>query len=95
MVLLECSGGACPEFRVWGFTMSFGSPNAPTSEDPARPTFDPAALDALLGTRRTLDAADALFRQMKAALRGRVLRGELTHHQGYGPGEARGRSPRT
>ena len=29
-----------------------------------------------------------LFRQMKKALMERALAGELTHHLGYGPGEA-------
>jgi transposase-like protein len=51
--------------------------------------FDPAALDALLGERRTLGEVDELFRQMKKALMERALAGELTHHLGYGPGEAK------
>lgn len=51
--------------------------------------FDPAALDALLGERRTLEEVDELFRQMKKALMERALAGELTHHLGYGPGEAK------
>ena len=54
--------------------------------DPPRPAFDPAALDAVLGERRTLDEVDDLFRQMKKALMERVLAGELTHHLGYAPG---------
>jgi transposase-like protein len=53
----------------------------------ASPAFDPAALDALLGDARTADEVDELFRQMKRALMERVLRGELTAHLGYGPGE--------
>src|SRR5215208_6409153 len=35
---------------------------------PAGPAFDPAALDALLGERRTMDEVDELFRQMKKVL---------------------------
>lgn len=49
--------------------------------------FDPAALDALLGERRTPGEMEELFRQMKKALLERALTGELTHHLGYGPGE--------
>jgi len=51
--------------------------------------FDPAALDRLLGERRGVEALDELFRQMKKALMERALAGELTHHLGYGPGEAK------
>jgi putative transposase len=54
-----------------------------------RPAFDPAALDALLGDRRSADEVDELFRQMKGALMERVLAGELTHHLGYPPGAER------
>ena len=56
--------------------------------DPAS-GFDPAALDALLGERRTPGELDELFRQMKKALMERALAGELTHHLGYGPGETK------
>lgn len=52
-----------------------------------QPAFDPAALDALLGDARTPDEVDELFQQMKQALMERVLRGELTAHLGYAPGE--------
>lgn len=51
--------------------------------------FDPAALDALLGERRPPGEVDELFRQMKKALMERALAGELTHHLGYAPGEAK------
>ena len=51
--------------------------------------FDPAALDQLLGERRTMGELDELFRQMKKALMERALAGELTHHLGYAPGEAK------
>ncbi|MEO6444406.1 MAG: IS256 family transposase [Gemmatimonadaceae bacterium] len=51
-----------------------------------RPVFDPDALDALIGERRTLDDVDELFRQMKKAVMERMLRGELTHHLGYAEG---------
>lgn len=52
------------------------------------PGFDPAALDALIGTRKTAAEVEDLFRQMKKALMERILAGELTHHLGYPPGEA-------
>jgi putative transposase len=54
---------------------------------PAVEQFDPDALDALLGDRRTAVELDELFRQMKKALMEKVLQGELTHHLGYKPGE--------
>ena len=53
------------------------------------PTFDPAALDALIGERRTIGEVEDLFRQMKKTLMERMLSGELTHHLGYAPGEAK------
>jgi putative transposase len=56
-------------------------------ETPQMPPFDPDALDALLGDRTTAEELDELFRQMKKSLMERVLRGELTHHLGYKPGE--------
>jgi len=58
-----------------------------TSE--AEAAFDPAALDALIGNRTTAGEVEELFRQMKKALMERVLAGELTHHLGYPPGEAK------
>lgn len=51
--------------------------------------FDDAALDAMLGDRKTLEDVDQLFRAMKQALMERVLKGELTAHLGYGEGEAK------
>lgn len=51
--------------------------------------FDPAALDAVLGDACTAEDVEALFREMKKALMERVLAGELTHHLGYAPGEAK------
>jgi transposase-like protein len=51
------------------------------------PAFDPAALDALIGERRTIGEVEDLFRQMKKTLMERMLAGELTHHLGYAPGE--------
>jgi len=50
-------------------------------------TFDPAAVDALLGGRKTMAELDDLFRQMKGHLMERALAGELTHHLGYGRDE--------
>jgi putative transposase len=51
------------------------------------PPFDERVLDELLGGRTTGEELDELFRQMKKSLMERVLRGELTHHLGYKPGE--------
>lgn len=53
----------------------------------AERSFDPAALDALLGDASTAEDVEALFRQMKQALMERMLAGELTHHLGYALGE--------
>jgi transposase-like protein len=53
------------------------------------PVFDPAALDALIGERRTIGEVEDLFRRMKKTLMERMLSGELTHHLGYAPGEAK------
>ena len=61
----------------------------PRKKPETAPGFDPAALDALLGERRTMGEMDELFRQMKKALMERALAGELTHHLGYAPGEAK------
>jgi len=61
----------------------------PRKKRPADSGFDPAALDRLLGERRTPGEMEELFRQMKKALMERALAGELTHHLGYGPGEAK------
>ena len=61
----------------------------PRKKQKADAGFDPAALDALLGERRTIGEVDELFRQMKKALMERALAGELTHHLGYASGEAR------
>lgn len=49
--------------------------------------FPSEALDALAAGVHTPADLDERFRQMKKALMERVLRGELTHHLGYGPGE--------
>ena len=56
---------------------------------PAEPTLDPAALDALIGDRRTPEELETLFRQMKKRIVERMLGAELTEHLGYGPGEAK------
>jgi transposase-like protein len=70
------------------------SRRARASEPAASPlgpplSFDPAAIDALLGGRQTMAELDELFRQMKKHLMERALSGELTHHLGYGRGEAK------
>lgn len=51
--------------------------------------FAPEALDALIGDTKTPEDLEALFRRMKKALAERILGAELTHHLGYGPGEAK------
>jgi transposase-like protein len=53
----------------------------------SKPQLDPAAIDTLLGDRKSAAEVEELFRQMKKALMERILAGELTHHLGYGPGE--------
>lgn len=52
-------------------------------------TLDPAAIDTLLGDRQSVEEVEDLFRAMKKALMERILAGELTHHLGYGPKEAK------
>lgn len=52
----------------------------------APPLFDPAAVEALLGERSTMEELDELFRQMKKVLMEKALSGELTHHLGYARG---------
>ena len=51
------------------------------------PEFDPAAMDALIGTTKTPEDLSALFRFMQKRIAERILAGELTAHLGYGPGE--------
>ncbi len=51
--------------------------------------FSDEALDALIDGVKTPADLDALFRRMKKALAERILGAELTHHLGYGPGEAK------
>ena len=51
--------------------------------------FSEEALDALVGDVKTPEDLDALFRWMKKALAERILNAELTHHLGYGPGDAK------
>src|SRR5689334_9329100 len=51
--------------------------------------FSDEALDALIGDTKTPEDLEALFRRMKKALAERILGAELTHHLGYGPGEAK------
>ena len=56
---------------------------------PQQSEFSDEALDALIGDTKTPEQLDALFRRMKKALAERILGAELTHHLGYGPGEAK------
>src|SRR6266550_5795478 len=65
--------------------------SSPIEASPLGPKveFDPDAVDALLGGRKTMTELDELFRQMKKHLMERALSGELTHHLGYGRGEAK------
>jgi len=51
--------------------------------------FSDEALDALIGDTKTPEDLEALFRRMKKALAERILGAELTHHLGYGPGDAK------
>lgn len=61
-------------------------PPSPAMGMPEPVPFDPAAIDALVGDRRTMAELDELFRQMKKAIYERALAGELTHHLGYAKG---------
>ena len=49
--------------------------------------FSDAALDALIGERRTAEEVEVLFRQMKKRIVERMLGAELSQHLGYAPGE--------
>lgn len=53
------------------------------------PTFDPAALDALIGDARSPEDFTAVMRAIQKRLAERMLAGELTAHLGYAPGEAK------
>ena len=55
----------------------------------ARPVFDPAAIDAIIGDTKTPAELEALFRAMKQVIVERMLNAELTHHLGYERGEAK------
>ena len=55
----------------------------------AESEFSEEALDALIGDAKTPEDLDAVFRRMKKALAERIVGAELTHHLGYGPGEAK------
>jgi putative transposase len=63
--------------------------DTPPGATPPVIEFDPAAVDALLGGRKTMAELDDLFRQMKKVLMERAMAGELTHHLGYAHGEGR------
>lgn len=56
---------------------------------PMAPPIDEALIAQLAGDATTLAEVEALFRQMKKQLLERMLQGELTHHLGYPPGEAK------
>lgn len=49
------------------------------------PAIDEAVIAQLVGDRTSMAEVDDLFRQMKKQILERMLRGELTHHLGYGP----------
>jgi transposase-like protein len=59
----------------------------PSIEEPAVGPIDETVIAQLVGARTSMAEADALFRQMKKQILERMLRGELTHHLGYGPDE--------
>ena len=51
--------------------------------------IDEAVIAGLVGDRTTMPEVEALFRQMKKQVMERILRGELSHHLGYGAGETK------
>jgi len=53
----------------------------------AQPSFDPAAIDAIIGDTKTPAELEALFRAMKRVVVERMLNAELTHHLGYERGD--------
>ena len=55
----------------------------------SRPTFDPAAIDAIIGDTKTPAELEALFRAMKQVIVEHMLNAELTHHLGYERGETK------
>jgi len=54
---------------------------------PTTPPIDDPVTDQLAGEATTMAEVEAIFRQMKKQVMERILRGELSHHLGYKPGE--------
>lgn len=63
------------------------SARKPKPTPPRVPPIDEGLVEQLVGERTTMDEVEDLFRQMKKQIMERILRGELTHHLGYRPGE--------
>jgi putative transposase len=57
--------------------------DGPATPPPPRPSFDPAAMEAIIGDTKTPAELEALFRAMKQVIVERMLNAELTHHLGY------------
>jgi transposase-like protein len=54
---------------------------------PPTPPIDDTVIDQLAGDATTMAEVEAIFRQMKKQVMERILRGELSHHLGYQPGD--------
>jgi len=54
---------------------------------PTTPPIDDTVIDHLAGEATRMAEVEAIVRQMKKQVMERILRGELSHHLGYKPGE--------
>src|SRR6185437_4721853 len=56
---------------------------------PTPPRIDETVIEQVAGDATTMAEVEAIFGQMKQQVMERILRGELSHHLGYKPGEAK------
>jgi transposase-like protein len=59
----------------------------PVAGPPPAAPIEETVIAQLVGARTSMAEVEDLFRQMKKQILERMLRGELTHHLGYGPDE--------
>src|SRR5581483_5381637 len=69
--------------------MARNSKDRSANGSPAVAPIKDAVIAELVGDRTTMAEVEDLFRQMKKQILERMLQGELTHHLGYGPDEAK------